>query len=132
MGLRWAAVNRVGAVAAFRAEQWQPTVTAMDIGGRAGIGLISIPAGAELAGLVQAITREIGGSAGRALGRAEEGLNAVLSAEAAGAGLDELRAAVSLALGTTVEFRPGSPANRGPRSGLGNGGACARLSAGAG
>ncbi|HEX3389582.1 MAG TPA: helix-turn-helix domain-containing protein [Streptosporangiaceae bacterium] len=106
MGLRWASANRVSAVAAFSAEQWQPTVTAMDIAGRADIALISIPAAAELAGLVQAITREIGGGAESALGRAEEGLNAVLSAEAAGAGLDELRAAVSGALGTPVEFRP--------------------------
>ncbi len=116
MGLRWAAVNRVAAVAAFRAEQWAPTVTAMDIAGRADIALISIPAGTELAGLVQAITREIGGGADRALGRAEEGLNAVLSAEAAGAGLGELCAAVSQALGTTVEFRPGRPDGRGPEA----------------
>ncbi len=106
MALRWAAVNQVAAVAAFSAEQWQPTVTAMDIAGRADIALISIPAAAELASLVQAIAREIGGGADRALGRAEEGLNAVLSAEAAGAGLDELRAEVSHALGTIVEFRP--------------------------
>jgi DNA-binding PucR family transcriptional regulator len=106
MGLRWASANRVSAVAAFSAEQWQPTVTAMDIAGRSDIALISIPAAAELAGLVQAITREIGGGAESALGRAEEGLNAVLSAEAAGAGLDDLRAAVSGALGTPVEFRP--------------------------
>ncbi len=106
MGLRWASANRVSAVAAFSAEQWQPTVTAMDIAGRADIALISMPAGAELAGLVQVITREIGGGAESALGRAEEGLNAVLSAEAAGAGLDDLRAAVSGALGTPVEFRP--------------------------
>ena len=84
MALRWAAVNQVAAVAAFSAEQWQPTVTAMDIAGRADIALISIPAAAELARLVQAIAREIGGGADRALGRAEEGLNAVLSAEAAG------------------------------------------------
>ena len=106
MGLRWASANRVSAVAAFSAEQWQPTVTAMDIAGRADIALISIPAEAELAGLVQAISREIGGGAESALGRAEEGLNAVLSAEAAGAGLDDLRASVSVALGTPVEFRP--------------------------
>jgi PucR C-terminal helix-turn-helix domain/GGDEF-like domain len=115
MGLRWASANGVSAVAAFAAEQWQPTVTAMDIAGRADIALISIPAGAELAGLVQAITREIGGAAESALGRAEEGLNAVLSAEAAGAGLDDLRASVSVALGTPVEFRPGDsgPGDRG-------------------
>ena len=115
MGLRWASANRVSAVAAFSAEQWQPTVTAMDIAGRADIALISIPAGAELAGLVQAISREIGGGAESALGRAEEGLSAVLSAEAAGAGLDDLRASVSVALGTPVEFRPGD-------SGHGDGG----------
>ena len=114
MGLRWAAVNRVAAVAAFSAGQWRPTVTAMDIAGRAGIALISIPAGTELAGLVQAIAREIGGGAGLALGRAEEGLNAVLAAEEAGAGLDELRAAVSRALGTAVEFRPRAPGDRAP------------------
>ncbi len=128
MALRWAAVNQVAAVAAFSAEQWQPTVTAMDIAGRADIALISIPAAAELARLVQAIAREIGGGADRALGRAEEGLNAVLSAEAAGAGLDALRAAVGGALGTIVEFRPrGADARggdargadaRGPQGGL--------------
>ncbi len=113
MALRWAAVNQVAAVAAFSAEQWQPTVTAMDIAGRADIALVSVPAAAELARLVQAIAREIGGGADRALGRAEEGLNAVLSAEAAGAGLDELRAAVGHALGTIVEFRPRGPDARG-------------------
>jgi hypothetical protein len=106
MALRWAAVNQVAALAAFSAEQWQPTVTAMDIAGRADIALISIPAAAELARLVQAIAREIGGGADRALGRAEEGLNAVLSAEAAGAGLDELRGAAGRSLGTIVEFHP--------------------------
>jgi hypothetical protein len=109
MGLRWASANGVSAVAAFSAEQWQPTVTAMDIAGRADIALISIPAEAELAGLVQAISREIGGGAESALGRAEEGLNAVLSAEAAGAGLDDLCASDSVALGTPVEFRPDDP-----------------------
>ena len=77
MGLRWASANRVSAVAAFSAEQWQPTVTAMDIAGRADIALISIPAGAELAGLVQAISREIGGGgrerSGPGGGRTERG-----------------------------------------------------------
>lgn len=106
MGLRWASANGVSAVAAFAAEQWQPTVTAMDIAGRADIALISIPAEAELARLVQVISREIGGDAESALGRAEEGLNAVVAAEAAGAGLDDLRTSVSAALGTPVEFRP--------------------------
>ena len=86
MGLRWAAVHRVAAVAAFSAGQWRPTVTAMDIARRASIALVSIPAGAELAELMQAIAREIGSSAGRALGRAQEGLKAVLAAEEANAG----------------------------------------------
>ena len=106
MALRWAAIHRVVAVAAFADKPWQPTVTARDIAARADIALISIPAGTEAAGLVQAIIREIGGGAERALGRAEQGLAAVLSAESAGGGVEELRAAVAQALGTPVEFRP--------------------------
>ena len=85
MALRWAAIHRVAAVAAFSAEQWQPAVTALDITGRSDIALISIPADADLAGLVQAITAEIGGGAEQVLGRAREGLAAVLRAEQAGA-----------------------------------------------
>jgi sugar diacid utilization regulator len=81
-------------------------VTARDIAARADIALISIPAGTEAAGLVQAIVREIGGGAELALGRAEQGLAAVLAAESAGGGVEELRAAVAEALGTRVEFRP--------------------------
>jgi sugar diacid utilization regulator len=106
MALRWGALHRVAAVAAFSAEPWQPTVTAKDIAARADIALISIPGELELAALVQAIMREIGGGAERALGRAQQGLEAVLAAESAGGGLDDLRAAVSAALGTPIEFRP--------------------------
>ena len=106
MALRWGAIHRVAAVAAFSAEPWQPTVTARDIAARADIALISISEGMELAALVQAIMREIGGGADRALGRAQQGLEAVLAAESAGGGLEDLRAAVSKALGTPVEFRP--------------------------
>ena len=80
MALRWASIHQVAAVAAFSAEKWQPTVTVTDIAGRADIALVSIPADAELTGLIQAIMREIGGGAERALGRAEQGLDAVLSA----------------------------------------------------
>src|SRR6516225_3547814 len=80
MALRWAAIHRVAAVAAFSAEEWQPAVTALDIAGRADIALVSIPAEAELAVLVQAIFAEIGGGAERALGRAQQGLEAVLRA----------------------------------------------------
>ena len=106
MALRWGAIHRVAAVAAFADPPWQPTVTARDIAARAGIALISVPAGTEIAGLVQAIQREIGGGAERALGRAQRGLDAVLAVEADGGGLEELRAAASEALGTPVEFRP--------------------------
>jgi sugar diacid utilization regulator len=106
MGLRWAAIHRVAAVAALCSGQWQPTITARDIAGRADIALISVPPQTDLAGLVQAISGEIGGGAERALGRAQQGLEAVLRAEAAGTDLDGLRAAVSQALGTPIEFRP--------------------------
>jgi hypothetical protein len=119
MALRWAAVNRVTAVAAFSAEQWRPTVTAMDIAGRAGIALLSIPADAELAGLVQAIMAEIGGGPQQALARAQQGLDAVLRAEQAGADLDRLRDVVGRALGVGVEFHPRTA---GADSALGNGG----------
>ena len=106
MALRWGAIHRVAAVAAFSGEPWQPTVTARDIAARADIALISVPAGLELAALIQAIMREIGGGAERALGRAEQGLDAVLAAESTGGGLEDLRVAVSAALGTPIEFRP--------------------------
>jgi sugar diacid utilization regulator len=106
MALRWAAIHQVAGVAAFADKPWRPTVTARDIAARADIALISIPAGTEAAGLVQAIIREIGGGAERALGRAEQGLVAVLAAESAGGGVEELRTAVAQALGTRVEFRP--------------------------
>jgi len=68
MALRWASVHRVAAVAAFSAERWRPTVTVTDIAGRADIALVSIPPDTELTELVQAIMREIGGGAERALG----------------------------------------------------------------
>src|ERR1700746_3485193 len=70
MALRWAAIRRVAAVAAFSAEAWQPAGTALDIAEHADIALVSIPADAELAALVQAVYGEIGGGAGRALARA--------------------------------------------------------------
>jgi sugar diacid utilization regulator len=113
MALRWASVHRVAAVAAFSAERWRPTVTVTDIAGRADIALISIPPDTELTGLVQAIMREIGGGAERALGRAQQGLDAVLAAEEAGASLDDLCAFVGRALGTAVEFRPSPPGDGG-------------------
>jgi sugar diacid utilization regulator len=116
MALRWASVHKVAAVAAFAADEWQPTVTVTDIAGRADIALITIPPETELTELVQAINREIGGGAERVLGRAKQGLAAVLAAEEAGADLSSLCASVAGALGTPVEFRPlmladGSSAN---------------------
>src|SRR5438045_4724305 len=90
MALRWAAIRRVAAVAAFSAEAWQPAVTALDIAEHADIALVSLPADADLAALVQAVFGEIGGGAERALARAEQGLEAVRRAERAGAGPEEL------------------------------------------
>jgi sugar diacid utilization regulator len=106
MALRWASIHKVAAVAAFAAERWRPTVTVTDIAGRADIALVSIPLDTDLTELVQALMREIGGGAERALGRAQQGLDAVLRAEQDGADLDKLCDMVSQALGTTVEFRP--------------------------
>src|SRR5437899_8005184 len=103
MALRWAAIRRVAAVAAFSAEIWQPAVTALDIAGHADIALVSIPADADLAALVQAVFGEIGGGAERALARAEQGLETVRRAERAGAGPEELGQVAGRALGTKGE-----------------------------
>jgi sugar diacid utilization regulator len=129
MALRWAAIHQVAAVAAFADKPWQPTVTARDIAARADIALISIPAGTEAAGLVQAIIREIGGGAERALGRAEQGLTAILAAESAGGSVEELRAAVATALGTRVEFRPWPDGPSAVAAGDGSTGRAAALTA---
>ena len=104
MALRWAAIRRVAAVAAFSAGVWQPAVTALDIADHADIALVSIPEDADLAALVLAVFGEIGGGAERALARAEQGLEAVRRAERAGAGPEELGQAAGRALGTKVEF----------------------------
>ena len=114
MALRWASIHQVAAVAAFAAERWQPTVTVTDIAGRADIALVSIPMETDLTELVHAVMREIGGGAERALGRAQQGLDAVLRAEQDGADLDKLCATVSQALGTAVEFRPLTRGDGGP------------------
>ena len=123
MALRWAAIHQVAAVAAFADKPWQPTVTARDIAARADIALISVPAGTEAAGLVQAIIREIGGGAELALGRAEQGLAAVLAAESAGGGVEELRAARLTPTGRApcrppTGLVPRWPASRRPPTGL--------------
>jgi sugar diacid utilization regulator len=79
-------------------------MTALDIAERAGIALVSVPERAELTWLIQMTLREIGGSAERALSRADLGLNAVLVAEMQGADLERLRSAVSSALGVEVRL----------------------------
>ena len=104
MALRWAAIRRVAAVAAFSAEEWEPGVTAMDIAGHADIALVSVPEDADLAALVQAVFGEIGGGAERALARAGQGLEAVRRAERAGAGPEEFGQVAGHALGTKVEY----------------------------
>ena len=111
MALRWAAIHQVAAVAAFAGGRWRPTLTAMDIAERAGVAMVSIPGGIELTWLLPALIRETGGPADRALGRAEQGLAAVLAAEESGADLDTLRDQVSQALGVPVGFRPAAPGN---------------------
>jgi sugar diacid utilization regulator len=106
MALRWASLQDVAAVAAFSAQRWRPTATAADIAARAGIALISVPAGTEITWLVRALHREIGGSAELALARAEAGLDAVGRAEKRGADPETMRQVVSEALGTRVELHP--------------------------
>jgi hypothetical protein len=105
MGMRWAAIRGVAAVAAFSAERWRPPVTAIDIAERADIALVSVPSGIELTGLIQAVMREIGGGAELALARAAAGLAAVTQADAAAADLESLRESAALALGTEIELR---------------------------
>jgi sugar diacid utilization regulator len=119
MALRWAAIHQVAAVAAFAGGRWRPTLTAMDIAERAGVAMVSIPGGIELTWLLPALIRETGGPADRALGRAEQGLAAVLAAGESGADLDTLRDQVSQALGVPVGFRPAAPGNGSAPDGAG-------------
>ncbi len=103
MALRWAALGGVGAVAAFAGERWRPPLTAIDIAGRAGVALISVPADFELTSLLLTLVAEVGGGPAQALLRAAEGIDAVDRAEQSGADLDTLRAMVAGRLGTAVE-----------------------------
>src|SRR5438132_507756 len=57
MALRWAAVRRVAAVAAFSSAVWQPAVTALDIAVHADIALVCIPAGLVLHAAAAAAAR---------------------------------------------------------------------------
>ena len=102
MALRWAAINGVAAVAAFAADEWQPAVTALDIAGPAEIALVTVPPDVDLVALARAVYAEIGGGAGQALARAQQGLNAIVRAEASGADPEELGQVASRALGTAV------------------------------
>jgi len=117
MALRWAAIHRVAAIAAFSAQEWQPALTAIDIAERAGVALVWVPDDTDLAALMQTIMREIGGGAERALGRAQQGLEVVFEAERAGADVERLRASVSRALGTAVDFVPGGVGGNGADGG---------------
>src|SRR5580693_2577736 len=92
MALRWAAVRRVAAVAAYSSAVWQPAVTALDIAVHADIALVSIPADADLAALVQAIFGEIGEGAERALARAGAGHQGRVRDDAPGGGCERARA----------------------------------------
>ena len=87
-------------------------MTALDIAGPAEIALVSIPSDGDLVALARAIFGEIGGSAGQALARAQQGLEAVQRAETAGASPEELIQVASWALGT-----PWSCATTRPRRG---------------
>jgi sugar diacid utilization regulator len=108
MGLRWASVQGVAAVAAFSASRWRPTSTAVDIADRAGIALVSVPEQTELTWLIRAVMREAGGTAELALARADGALDAVIRGERADADPEALRASVSEALGTEVAYLQGS------------------------
>jgi sugar diacid utilization regulator len=102
MALRWAALGGVGAVAAFAGERWRPPLTAVDIAGRAGVALVSIPADRELTALVLAVLAEVGGGPALALARASAGIDAVDRAEHARADQDTLCAMVAGSLGSPV------------------------------
>ena len=103
MALRWAALGRVGAVAAFAEHCWRPPLTAIDIARRADVALISVPAELELTSLLLDVLAEVGGGPALALSRAAAGIETVEQAEQAGADLDLLITMVSGSLGSPVE-----------------------------
>ena len=107
--------QRRGRGRGVRRREWQPAVTALDIAGPAEIALVSIPADADLVALARAIFAEIGGGAGQALGRAQQGLEAVQRAEAAGTGAARnwRRIVQPRELGTPVAFLPACRRGRG-------------------
>jgi sugar diacid utilization regulator len=104
MAVRLASLHDVAAIAVLAGPQWQPPATAADIADRAGLALIRVPEQAELTALLLAIMREAGGDAERALLRAAQGLRAVQLAAQSPAGVDDLLAAVGIAVGTQVRL----------------------------
>jgi sugar diacid utilization regulator len=114
MAVRVAALRGIAAIGVLAGPQWQPPATAADIAERAGLALIGVPEQAELTGLLLAVMREAGGDAERALLRARHGLAAVRRAAQAGAGVDELLAAVGAATGTAVRLEPVAEGDRWP------------------
>ena len=103
MALRWAAIRRVAAVAAFSAEEWEPGVTALDIAGHAEIALVSslrTPISPRSSRRSSGRSAAVPGVPWPARG---QGLEAVRRAERAGAGPEEFGQVAGHALGTKVE-----------------------------
>jgi sugar diacid utilization regulator len=115
VALRRAGMHGVAAVAAFCADPsnpWRPPLTALDIADRAELALVSMPPGTDLAGLIEALGREIAGGAEAALRRIELGLETVAAAETGAGDERSVVAACMRALGVRVELRepePGEP-----------------------
>lgn len=105
IALRVAGARNVAALFLTGDEFLAPPSTARAIADRAGVALVRVAPGADLAALVVALHRELVGGAAAALARAEAALSALLDAEAAGAGPAELLAAASKALGVELRLR---------------------------
>ena len=107
VALRQAGTRGVAAVAAFCEDDvpWRPAVTAVDIADRADLALVSMPRDTDLAGLIEALAREIAGGAEAALRRIELGWSAVRQAETEAGDERSVVAACMRALGVRVELR---------------------------
>jgi sugar diacid utilization regulator len=104
MALRRAVARKISAVAATLPATWRPPTTVADIARRCDLALLWVPQGTDLAWLIQAMGRELGGGPGAALERARAALAALEAAEGGGAGPGELARVVGLALGVTIEW----------------------------
>jgi sugar diacid utilization regulator len=112
VALRRAGVRGIAAVAVFcpdPARPWRPSVTALDIADRAELALVSMPPDTQLAGLIEAMVREIAGGAEAALRRIELGLETISQAETRAGDERSVVAACMRALGTRVELRDPEP-----------------------